>query len=159
MNEQIELGWLRLSDKSDLVLTSLHVFQYRNRGTFGEVKTMVPLPAITTVAIVFGSFIADSAEMPSYLRDLFSSSVVSVVQYGSLLGAIGIFVLFWFYKQNEIQIITSTGTLGGIPKSYQDAQKFCDLLVSGIKEPLAPGERDEKEPEGQGEEAESEWHL
>ena len=36
MKEAGELGWLRLTDKSNLVLTSLHVLQHQDRGIFGE---------------------------------------------------------------------------------------------------------------------------
>jgi hypothetical protein len=36
MKEGGELGWLRLTDKSDLVLTTLHVLQHQDRGMFGE---------------------------------------------------------------------------------------------------------------------------
>jgi len=51
MNEGIELGWLRLTDKSDLVLTTLHVLQHQDRGIFGENHAIIPRKAITTVRI------------------------------------------------------------------------------------------------------------
>ena len=39
MNEEFELGWLRLTDKSQLVLTTHHVFQHQDYGIFGENRT------------------------------------------------------------------------------------------------------------------------
>lgn len=46
-----ELGWLRLTDKSDLVLTSLHVLQNQDRGIFGESHAIIPRKAITSVRL------------------------------------------------------------------------------------------------------------
>src|SRR5207237_3450355 len=46
MNEGIELGWLRLIDKSDLVLTTLHVLQHQDRRIFGESHAIIPRKAI-----------------------------------------------------------------------------------------------------------------
>jgi hypothetical protein len=51
MTEEMEVGWLRLSDESDLVLTNLHVFQRHDRGIFGESQVVIPRKAITSVLI------------------------------------------------------------------------------------------------------------
>jgi hypothetical protein len=51
MKEGGELGWLRLTDKSDLVLTTLHVLQHQDRGMFGESHAIIPRKAITSVRL------------------------------------------------------------------------------------------------------------
>ncbi|MGH9891485.1 MAG: hypothetical protein ACREA0_05775, partial [bacterium] len=51
MNGDLELGWLRLADKSELVFTAVHLFQYDDRGIFGETKTIIPRAAIATIRI------------------------------------------------------------------------------------------------------------
>lgn len=171
MDDEIELARLRLADKSDLVLTKLHVCQHREGGIFGENRSMIPREAIAgvkldwrrsrgllvlgtvllavwlvfllgSVAIDFGmpaglqphtlSGAGSSTDDPlrSYAREFFSSFPASVVQYALLLGGIGVFLLFWFYKRNAIQIMTAGASIGGIPKSYDEARKFCDLLFS-----------------------------
>jgi hypothetical protein len=47
MKEGRELGWLRLTDKCDLVLTSLHILQHQDRGMFGESHAIIPRKVIT----------------------------------------------------------------------------------------------------------------
>jgi hypothetical protein len=59
-----------------------------------------------------------------------SSLAMSFIQYGSLSGGLAVYILFWFTKRNEIQIMAPTATLGGTPRSYEEADKFCTLLVS-----------------------------
>lgn len=175
MSEQIELGWLRLGDKSDLVLTSLHVFQYKNRGMLGEAKTIVPLRALTTARIswhrsrvllaagilllvVSLTLVIDSF-ITGFTGTSLSFRVASLLQYGSLLGAVGLFVLFWFYKRSEIEIIAPTGTIGGIPKSYHDAQEFCDLIFSEMAGRPLPVKKDAEKLEEEPKAPEPEWHL
>jgi hypothetical protein len=153
MDEEIELGSLKLTDKSELVATTLHVFQYQNRGIFGESKTVVTRSAITTVQvgwqrsrwlvllgtifvlaylILWLGFIITGPAAIHWLNGILSlsSSAVSSIQYGFLIGGSGLLLLFWFDKQAEIQIRASTATMGGTAKSYEEAQKFCALFVS-----------------------------
>lgn len=200
MNEEIEIGWVRLADNSDLVLTSLHVFQHKDGGIFGESKAIIRREAVTMVRVgwqrsrtllalgslllavflglMVGSLIAGPAEISSaqqpagqetegapastgvmsYVRDMVFFSAASLIQYGSLLGGIGILVLFWFYKRREVQIAGPGGTIGGVPKSYEEAQKLCDLLLSGVREPL-PAKKEAKKPKESKPAAESEWRL
>jgi hypothetical protein len=49
MKEGSELGLLRLTDKSHLVLTAFHVLQHHDRGIFGESHAIIPRKAITGV--------------------------------------------------------------------------------------------------------------
>ncbi|MGH7827955.1 MAG: hypothetical protein ACREQ7_22610 [Candidatus Binatia bacterium] len=182
MTEETELGWLRLTAKSNLVVTTLHVFQHEDRGIFGENQTIIPRSAITTVRIgwqrshslvllgaifiatylvlVVSSIMAGPAGISIGNQTVdFSSSTVSFIQYGSLAGGIGLLVLFWFYKRNEIQIMAPSGTLGGTPNSFEEAEQFCSLLVPGLREPPATAKKANKEAESTRQAADREWHL
>src|SRR4030095_1375953 len=178
MKEGGELGWLRLTDKSDLVLTSLHVLQHQDRGIFGESQAIIPRKAITSVRLswrrskglvvlgttllviyvilIIGSIIAG----PAWEQALtLSSLTMSFIQYGSLLGGIGVYVLFWFAKRNEIQITASTTTLGGTPRSYEEADKFCALLVSELEDQPSATNKGENQAPSRPKEADHEWRL
>jgi hypothetical protein len=182
MNEGIELGWLRLTDKSDLVLTTLHVLQHQDRGIFGESHAIIPRKAITTVRIswrrsrgllvvgtillviylilIIGSISGSPVGISSWEQVLnLSSSAVSFIEYGLLLAGIGIFVWFWFYKRYEIQIMAPTATLEGIPRSYEETKKFCSLLVSELKDQPRTAKKSENEAEGSPKAADHNWHL
>lgn len=182
MNERIELGWLRLADKSDLVLTTLHVLQHRDRGIFGESHAIIPRRAITTVRIswqrsrgllvvgaallfawlilLLGSIIAGTVGISSWGQGLnLSSAAVSTIEYGALLGAIGIFALFWFCKRNEIEIMAPTTTLGGTSRSYEEAEKFCSLVVSELNDQLGTAKASGNEEESSPKVADHEWRL
>jgi hypothetical protein len=160
MDEEIELGWLRLADKSELVVTTLHVIQYQDRGIFGESQTAVSRNAIATVRVAWqrsrwlvclgtilvliylvftiGLMLASPANLPLMHGNLnLSSSTVLSIQYGALLGGVGLLLLFWFDKQAEIQIGAATGSVGGTTKSYEEAQKFYSLIVSRRARPAA----------------------
>jgi hypothetical protein len=153
MKDGGELGWLRLTDKSDLVLTTLHVLQHQDRGIFGESHAIIPRKAITSVRlswrrsrglIIMGTIllvicmiltIGLIIEGRAWVDALTLSPVaMSFIQYGSLSGGLAVYVLFWFTKRNEIQIMAPTATLGGIPRSYEEADKFCALLVSEFED-------------------------
>jgi hypothetical protein len=153
MKDGGELGWLRLTDKSDLVLTTLHVLQHQDRGIFGESHAIIPREAITSVRlswrrsrglIILGTVllvicmiltIGLIIEGRAWVDALTLSPVaMSFIQYGSLSGGLAVYVLFWFTKRNEIQIMAPTATLGGIPRSYEEADKFCALLVSEFED-------------------------
>jgi len=153
MKDGGELGWLRLTDKSDLVLTTLHVLQHQDRGIFGESHAIIPREAITSVRlswrrsrglIILGTIllvicmiltIGLIIEGRAWVDALTLSPVaMSFIQYGSLSGGLAVYVLFWFTKRNEIQIMAPTATLGGIPRSYEEADKFCALMVSEFED-------------------------
>jgi hypothetical protein len=178
MNEGSELGWLRLTDKSDLVLTTHLVLQQQDRGIFGQSHTIIPRKAITTVQIswqrsrwllvvgtvllvaylilMIGSIIAG----PAWEQALnLSSSAMFFVEYGSLLAGIGIFILFWFYKRNEIQIMTPTATLEGIPVSYEEAKSFCSLLATESKDQPRTASKSENEAPSSPKAADRDWRL
>jgi hypothetical protein len=178
MKEGGELGWLRLTDKSELVLTTLHVLQHQDRGMFGESHAIIPRKAITSVRLswrrsqglvvlgtillaiyvifMIGSIIAG----PAWEQALTMSSLaMSFIQYGSLSGGIGVYVLFWFAKRNEIEIMAPTTTIGGIPRSYEEADKFCALLVSELEDQPRATNKSESEAASSPKAADHDWRL
>ena len=178
MKEGSELGWLKLSDKSDLVLTSLHVLQHQDRGIFGESHAIIPRKAITSVRLSWrrsrGLIILATVllvicmiltigliiEGRAWVEALtLSPLAMSFLQYGSLSGGIAVYVLFWFTKRNEIQIMAPTATLGGIPRSYEEADKFCALLVSELEDQSRPMKKSESEAPSRPKAADYQWRL
>jgi hypothetical protein len=167
-----------LRDEGDLVLTNLHVFQRQDRGIFGESQVIIPRRAITTVLIswrrsrglvvlgtvllIIGLGLMISANVsglaPEQVLQLASSAVL-LIQYGCLLGGICAWVLFWLYKRNEIRIVAPTESLGGVPQSYEEAQKFCSLIVAGMRDQPAAGKEKEKEAAERSKTAEHDWRL
>jgi hypothetical protein len=182
MNQESELGWLNLTDNSKLILTSHYVFQQQDRGIFGESHEIIPLRAITTIRltwrrsralIVLGaltlmtflfllvsSITAAPGEQP-FAEQLFnlSSSTVAFVEYGALLAAIALFVLFWLYKSHELQIMAVSGSVGGAPRSYEEAQRFCSLLISELTDHRAPLGNVENEPAESPQATDRDWKL
>jgi hypothetical protein len=167
MTDGGELGWLRLTDKSDLVLTTLHVLQHRNRGIFGESHVIIPRKAITSVRlswrrsrglVVLGTIllviyvilmIGPIIAGPAWEQALTVSVLaMPLIQYGTLLCGIAVYVLFWFAKRNEIRIMAPTAILGGTPRSYEEADKFCALLVSELEDqPRATNKSETADPD------------
>ena len=178
MKEGGELGWLRLTDKSDLVLTTLHVLQHQDRGIFGESHVIIPRKAITSVRlswrrsrglIFLGTIlliicmiltIGLIIEGRAWIEALtLSPSAAAFIQYGSLVGGISIYILFWFTKRNEIHIMAPMATLGGIPRSYEEADKFCALLVSELEEQPKATNKSESEAASTPKAADHDWRL
>jgi hypothetical protein len=178
MKEGGELGWLRLTDKSDLVLTTLHVLQHQDRGIFGESHGIIPRKVITSVRLswrrsrgllVLGTILLVISmiltigliiEGRAWVEALtLSPLAMSFIQYGSLLGGIAVYVLFWFTKRNEIQIMAPTATLGGIPRSYEEADKFCALLVSELEDQSGATNKSKSEVPSRPKAADHEWRL
>jgi hypothetical protein len=173
-----ELGWLRLTDKSDLVLTTLHVLQHHDRGIFGESHAIIPRKAITTVRLSWrrsrALLVLGTILLAMYVILMIGSIIagpawgealpvpplaMSFIQYGSLLGGIGLYILFWFAKRNEIQIMTPTTTLGGITRSYEEADKFCALLVSELEDQPRATNNGEREAASTLRTADHDWRL
>jgi hypothetical protein len=165
MKDGGELAWLRLTDKSDLVLTSLYVLQHQDRGIFGESHAIIPRKAITgvrlswrrsrgliflgTILVVICMILTIGLiiEGRAWVEALtFSPLAISFIQYGSLSGGLAVYVLFWFTKRNEIKIMAPTATLGGIPRSYEEADKFCALLVSELEDQPKATNKSESKP-------------
>jgi hypothetical protein len=150
MNDETELRRLAMADSAALILTDLHVYQYRNAGFFGESKVVVPRGAITAVRIgwqrsqrllgvsmtlfAIWIFFFFGPTFFTAKSEFFSSQVAIGITYGSLASAIVALLVFMFRKQKHIQIIAEGTTIGGKPKQYEAAREFCDLLLSGQKE-------------------------
>ena len=181
MNDERELGWLRLTDKSQLVITTGHVFQLQDYGMFGENRAIIPRRAITTVrlswqrsmwALLIGVilFLASLAliianqtqpEGVAFNTRLFtiSPATLSLIQYGLLVAGLALIALFWFHKRNEIQILGGAGSIGGTPVNYEDAEEFCLLLMGASKEPAPAVANVEPEPENSPKTTDPDWRL
>ena len=182
MNEEIELGWLRLTDKSQLVLTTRHVFQHQHYGIFGENRAIIPRDAITTVrigwqrskwsmflgvilvvsslALIVGNLINQPNDLTFTSRLLsISSSTLSWIQYGLLAAGLALIARFWFHKRSEIQIGAASGVIGGTPVNYEDAEEFCLLLMGAGKEAKLATPKTESEPEGAPQTTDPDWRL
>jgi len=185
MKDEVELGWLKLTDNSELVLSAGHISQQQDSGIFGESRTIIPREAITAVrlswqrsrgALIMGVLLLLGC-LIFLLRELLSvsslisraaqvlnlsTSTLSFIQYALLIAGIGLLVLFWFYKRYEIQITSAGASIGGNPRSYDDADKFCSLLLSGARElpPVAKApRREEIEQPPESETDPSDWRL
>jgi hypothetical protein len=106
--------------------------------------------------LMIGSIIAGPALEQALTM---SSLAMSFIQYGSLLGGIGVYVLFWFAKRNEIEIMAPTATIGGIPRSYEEADKFCVLLVSELEDQPRATNKGESEAASSPKAADHDWRL
>lgn len=182
MNEEIELAWLRLTDKSQLVLTTRHVFQHQDYGIFGENRGIIPRHAITTVrigwqrsrwamllgvillvsslALIVHNQINQGNELTFTSRLLFiSSSTLWWLQYGLLAAGLALIALFWFHKRSEIHIGAVNGGIGGTPVKYEDAEEFCLLLMGAGKEPMPATPKAEPEPDASPKTTDRDWRL
>jgi hypothetical protein len=181
MNEEIEIGSLKLTDNSELVLTTLHVFQHQHRGIFGESQTIIPRTAIATVRLRWERsrwlVIAGALLVLLYLVLMISSAVggitvlsrnplleisssaISFIKYSSLIAGIGLFFLFWFDKRIEIQIAAPSGTIRGMPRSYEEAKTFCSLFIPKIREQLAITKRVEQAAPSKAKTADPDWQF
>ena len=182
MNEEFELGSLRLTDKSQLVLTTHHVFQHQDYGIFGENRAIIPRHAITTVrigwqrsrwamllgvillasslALIVGNLINQPNEL-TFTSRLFSisSSTLWWFQYGLLVAGLALIARFWFHKRSEIQIGAASGGIGGTPVNYEDAEQFCLLLMGAGKEATPATAKAEREPEEAPQTSDRDWRL
>jgi hypothetical protein len=182
MNDDIELGWLRLTNKTQLVLTTRYVFQQQDYGIFGENRTIIPRGAITTVrlgwqrsrwamllgfillvtslALFLGNHINQSSGIPFSTGGFVASpSTLSLIQYGLTIGGLALFALFWFHKRSEVQVVASTGSIGGTPLRYEDADEFCLLLVGASREPAPTAPVAEPEAESSPSRSDPDWRL
>lgn len=181
MNEEIEIGSLKLADNSELVLTTLHVFQQQHRGIFGESQTIIPRTAIATVrlrwersrwlaivgvifvliylVLMISSVVGATAVLSRNPFLEISSSAISFIKYSSLIGGIGLFFLFWFDKRIEIQIVTPSGTIRGMPRSYEEAKTFCSLFIPKMREQLAITKRPEQPAASKAKAVDPDWQF
>src|SRR4030095_9409663 len=148
------------------------------RGIFGESHAIIPREAITSVRlswrrsrglIIMGTIllvicmvltIGLIIEGRAWVDALTLSPVaMSFIQYGSLSGGLAVYVLFWVTQRNEIQIMAPTATLGGIPRSYEEADKFCALMVSEFEDQPRATNNSKSEAPSRPKAADHEWRL
>jgi hypothetical protein len=177
--EEVERGWLKLTNDSNLVLTSRHVLQYTDRGTLGESRTIIPRHAVTTVRIgwrrsrtllllaalllgaflllIFGSLYGSPGWLDLGSLNL-SSSTVALIPYLFLIAGVILFLLFWFHERTEIEIAAPSGTIGGVVKNYDEAETFCRFLLAETVEKTTEIPED-SEPATRPKTAGSDWQL
>lgn len=165
MSKEIELGHLSVTDRrgrsSYLILTNYRIYHQSEGSVFGSSKVFMPHEAITSVQIgwrrlwwlLILGLILLAGGVFAIVRGL-----EPLLQYGLLLGSLGMFLLFWFYRTSDIQIMSPTATLGGKPDQYEDARKFCELLLSVLDE-QALGEIDETLKPSRKSSSDAEWRL
>ncbi len=137
MNEEIKLGCLSLTDKRELVLTLRHVFQHQDRGIFGESHEIIPRRAITTVRI-------------SWQRSR------GLVVLGTIFLITFLVLMIGSIAPEPVRIPEwEQTTLGGIPRSYEEAEKFCFLMDSAMKDQAATAENEPSSPKT----ADHDWKL
>jgi hypothetical protein len=182
MNDESELAWLNLTDKTRLVLTSLYVFRHQDGGIFGASHEIVPLRAITTIrlswrrsrglivlgavallaflSLLISAMTAAAGERP-FVEQLLnlSASTVSFIEYGALVAAVALFVLFWLCKSHEVQIMAPNGSVGGTPRSYEEARKFCSLVISELTNHRPAPTSVESEPAVAAQPDDRDWRL
>ncbi|HWO41227.1 MAG TPA: hypothetical protein VNO43_05435 [Candidatus Eisenbacteria bacterium] len=151
MDEETEIGWMTLADRSELVLTASHVVQRAERGIFGASQIVMRRDAITSVRVSWqrsrGLLVAGVALVALYVLVTLSSQLVpgrwpqlaevfkqagaalAAIQYGALAGGIGFVALFWLDRQPQIEIRAGAESVGGVARSYEEAQEFSWLLL------------------------------
>ncbi len=184
MAQEVELGRLAVVDPSgvsaEIVLTNLRVYQNKDSGIFGYNVTIIPYSAITTVRVGWRrAFWVLLAGLIVFVLGLFSvvidvqslllssqlsgsaqaATYLHFVRYLLLLVGAGLLLVFWFWKRSEVQIMAPTVTIAGRPKNHAEGQRFCDLLLSIMHEPVTEGAGEEKEAGATKESAEKEWRL
>jgi len=180
MDEETEIGWMTLADRSELVLTASYVVQRADRGIFGASQIVMRRSAITSVRVGWqrsrGLLVTGVALLAVYvlvtlgsilaperwpqLAEIFKSAgaVLAAIQYGALAGGIGFVALFWLDRQPQIEIRATTESLGGVARSYEEAQEFSWLLMPELTRDSGtrPAREDLKAPR---EAADQDWRL
>lgn len=147
--KEIERARLTMADESQLILTDLHVYEHKKDGFSGGSKVVLSRKAITDVRIawersqaaigfsiffglvwLFFSIGYVAFGNSQFLEGLFSSRLGFLIRNGSLVVVVIALLVYFFSKSSQIQIHTPTAKVGGIAKDYQQAQNFCDLLLS-----------------------------
>ena len=182
MKEESEIGWLKLADKSVLVLTTRYVLHEQDSGVFGESRAIIPRRAVTTVrlswqrsrgALIFGLLLVVSAAAllagewfgaPAGISRVWqalnlSPATVSIIHYAVLIVGVGLLVLFGLYYRYELQISAAGTSVGGTPISFEDAESFCSLLLSRQRQPQPAAKPVEQPAESPSKAAEGDWRL
>jgi hypothetical protein len=138
MTQEIELARLSMADSSNLVLTNQNVYHRTNRGWIGQRNVIIPRATITTVKLEwrrslgllnFGLVLL-MVSVPLQFLELpfFLPSYVAPTLAG--LGVV--LMLLSIVKSKVIQIMAPSAAIGGTPRNYDDAQRFCSLVLSAM---------------------------
>jgi hypothetical protein len=165
MSKEIELGHVAVTDRrgrsSYLILTNYRIYHHKEGSIFGSSKTFIPHEAITSVQLGWRRLwwiLALGLILLAICIFSMVQGLESLLQYGLLLGSLSMFLLFWFYRTSDIQIMSPTETLGGSPDNYDDGRKFCELLLSALDEDAA-GDTEGAVKTSRKSASEAEWRL
>lgn len=165
MADEVELARLLMADNSEMVLTTHHVYQRKDRGWRGEVRVVIPREAITSIKIewhrnlgfIVGGVIALAIGGALYFVDFpfpvpeFAAPVAAI--FGVAL------MLLCLIKSKSIHITASTVTIGGEPDDYKQAERFYALLLGDGKELPETAKQNEVATPPKDETQESKWQL
>ena len=68
-------------------------------------------------------------------------------------------LLLSIVKSKVIQVMAPSAAIGGAPRNYDDAQKFCSLILSAKNDPPPSGVGNEKTAANKRDAVDSQWHL
>ena len=165
MAQEIELARLSMADSSNLVLTNQNIYQRTNRGWIGRTNVMIPRAAITTVRLEwrrslgllnFGLVLL-IVSAPLQFLELPFSLPFYVAPTLAVLGVA--LMLLSIVKSKVIQIMAPSAAIGGTPRNYDDAQRFCSLILSAMNEQAPPGVDNEKTAAAKRDAVDSRWHF
>jgi hypothetical protein len=165
MMQEIELARLLMADSSNLVLTNQHVYQRTNRGWIGQTNVIIPRAAITTVklewrrslALLNFGLVLLMVSVPLQFLELPFSVPYYVAPALAVLGVA--LILLSIVKSKVIQVMAPSAAIGGTPRNYDDAQRFCSLILSAINEQPPSGAGNEKTAANKRDAVNSQWHL
>lgn len=165
MAQDVEVARLAMTDRSDVVLTTHHVSRRKDSGWRGENSVIIPREAITSVSLEWhrnlGFIIAGAIVLLiSLAPQVFTLPFSLPVFVQPTVAAVGVAImLLSLIRSKSIQIAGPTAAIEGEPDDYEDAEKFCDLLLTGTKERPPGGKNNELEVRSKHEATDSKWQL
>jgi hypothetical protein len=165
MAQDVELARLAMTDRSHIILTNHHVSRRKNSGWRGKNGVIIPREAITSVSLEWhrnlGFIIAGALVLlVSLAPQVFTLPFSLPVFVQPTVAAVGVAItLLSLIKSKTIQIASPTAAIEGEPDDYEDAEKFCDLLLTGTKERPPAGKNDEMEVPNKHPPVDSKWQL
>ena len=165
MTQEIELARLLMADNSNLVLTNQNIYQRTNRGWIGRATVIIPRAAITSVKLEwrrslgllnFGLVLL-IVSVPLQFLELPFSVPYYVAPAVAVLGVA--VLLLSIVKSKVIQVMAPSAAIGGAPRNYDDAQKFCSLILSAKNDPPPSAVGNEKTAANKRDAVDSQWHL
>lgn len=139
--------------KSDLVLTDARVYGVIDKGIFGHEQVSIPIHSIDSVffgwirhkpLLIVGAIAAFVGLMLCLVRlgasnPQQASSFLSLGLMCLFLGVVFLLV-FWFLRPRTLLVNSGNFSVGGRPKSAEEAQGFVDALCAKISAASPSGE-------------------